>query len=143
MMSASRILRVILSGAAAGFLTLGLGGRAAMSGFAHFTVRPSVWTLGGSLSVAFSGAIAGAAAAVLYLLIGRWFLPRAPAIIRGLAFGALTLLVLSPGIRPPSPLTFALFAPAFLLYGVVFVAMVLRFQKREPTPLALGNAEVP
>ncbi len=142
MSAAGRVLRTLCLGAAAGFLTLGLGGRMAMSGFAHFTGRPSVWTLGGSLSVAFSGAIAGAAAAVLYLLIGRLFLPGAPAIIGGLAFGAFTLLVLSPGIRPPSPITFALFAPAFLLYGVVFVVMVLRFQKREPAPMAQANAEV-
>jgi hypothetical protein len=106
-----------------GFATLGLGGRLAMFGFARQTGRPSIWTLRGTLTVALSGSIAGALAALLFLAVHRWLLPRARPIVRGLAAGALTLLVASPGIRPPWPLTFALFAPAFLAFGVGFVCL--------------------
>ncbi len=35
-------------------------------------------------------------------------------------------LLASPGFRPPRPLVFALFAPAFLAYGVVFLAVWAR-----------------
>ena len=137
-----RVMRLILVGAAVGFVTLGLVGRIAMFGFAEFTDRPTAWTLTGTVNVGLAGAIAGAIAAVLYVLIERWFLPRAPTIVRGLAFGALVFLVASPGIRPPWLLTFALFTPAFLLYGVMFVAIVVRFSKREPVVAAPGNTEV-
>lgn len=140
--SASRVLRTIAVGAAVGFLTLGLLGRLAMFGFAQFTDRPNIVTLRGIVSVGFAGSIAGAIAAVLYLLVGRWLVPRAPTIVRGLAFGALTLLVASPGIRPPWPLTFALFTPAFLAYGVIFMAIMVRFSEDESIGVTQRNAEV-
>ena len=135
-------MRLILVGAVVGFVTLGLAGRFAMYGFAEFTDRPTIWTLTGTLNVGLAGSMAGAIAAILYVLIERWLLPRAPAIVRGLAFGAIVFLVASPGIRPPWLLTFALFTPAFLLYGVMFVAIVVRFWKREPVIVAQSNAEV-
>ncbi|MEO8576374.1 MAG: hypothetical protein ABI556_06735, partial [Gemmatimonadales bacterium] len=106
-----------------GVFTLGLCGRLAMYCFAQFTDRPNIVTLRGVLSVGIAGSIAGIVAAVLYVSVGRWIIPRAPTLVRGIAFGLLTLLVASPGIRPPWPLTFALFTPAFLLYGVIFVAL--------------------
>jgi hypothetical protein len=134
-------LRTVLIGAAVGFLTLGLGGRVAMWAFAEFTDRPNLVTPRGTLMVGFAGAIAGSIAAMLYLLVGRWLVPRASTFLRGLAFGALTLIVASPGIRPPWPLTFALFTPAFLLYGVLFVAAVVRFSRQEPVVMAQRNVE--
>ena len=118
---AARVTRTLAVGGTVGFFTLGLVGRLAMYGFAQFTDRPNIVTLRGVLMVGVAGSIAGLVAAVLYLLVGRWFIPRAPKLLRGAAFGLLTLLVASPGIRPPWPLTFALFAPAFLLYGVGLV----------------------
>lgn len=123
---AARASRILLIGAAVGFLTLGLVGRLAMYGFAQFTGRPDIVTLWGVLSVGVAGSIAGIVAAILYLLISRWFLPRTPTLGRGAAFGLMTLLVASPGIRPPRPLTFALFTPAFLLYGLAFVFLAGR-----------------
>ena len=72
--------------------------------------------------------------AVLSLLYGavgaRWLLPRASAAGRGLVFGALLLAVYSPGIRPPWPLTFALFAPAFLAYGLLLSVLWARWVHR-------------
>ena len=107
-------------GALVGLPTLGLGGRLAMFGFARFTARPSFWTVRGTLTVAISGAVAGSIAALIYLAVDRWLLRRVPSSLRGMVFGALVFGVASPGIRPPWPLTFALFAPAFLAYGVIF-----------------------
>jgi hypothetical protein len=92
-----------------------------MFGFAQLTARVSHWTVGGTLTVIMSGGIAGAVAALLFVVVERWLLPRTGPFVRGLAFGALTLGVASPGIRPPWPRTFALFAPAFLAFGLVFV----------------------
>ena len=126
MSSAARVSRILLIGAAVGFLTLGLFGRLAMYGFAQFTDRPNIVTLRGVLMVGMAGSIAGIVAAILYLLVGRWFLPRTATLVRGAAFGLLALLVASPGIRPPWLLTFALFTPAFLLYGIGFVSLVER-----------------
>ena len=117
----ARIGWAVAVGAAVGFVTLGLGGRLAMFGFAQHTARPSIWTLRGTLTVALSGSLAGALAALLFLAVQRWLLPNARPVVRGLAAGALTLLVAAPGIRPPWPVTFALFAPAFLAFGVGFV----------------------
>lgn len=117
----ARIGQALVLGAAVGFVTLGLGGRLAMFGFAQHTGRPSIWTLRGTLTVALSGSMAGALAALLFLAVQRWLLPNARPLVRGLAAGALTLLVAAPGIRPPWLVTFALFAPAFLAFGVGFV----------------------
>ncbi|HEX2722090.1 MAG TPA: hypothetical protein VHM24_04175 [Gemmatimonadaceae bacterium] len=125
-----RVLAAVTIGAITGFFTLGLGGRLAMFGFAQLTERPNVWTLGGTVNVGFAGSVAGVFAAMLFVLTERWLLPRAGVLMRGAVFGVLTLLVLSPGIRPPWPLTFALFVPAFLAYGTGFVAIWSYWRRR-------------
>jgi hypothetical protein len=109
-------------GALVGLPTLGLGGRLAMFGFARFTARPSIWTVRGTLTVAISGAIAGSIAALMYLAVDRWLLRRTRPPLRGMVFAALVFGIASPGIRPPWTLTFALFAPAFLGFGLLFEA---------------------
>ena len=115
-----RLPRWVALGAAVGAPTLGAGGRLAMYGFARLTERPPLVTLRGSATVVFAGAIAGAVGALLYGgVVARWLLPHAPAAGRGLLFGALLLILYAPGIRPPWPLTFALFTPAFLAYGLL------------------------
>ena len=122
----ARIGTALALGAAVGLPTLGLGGRLAMFGFAHQTARVSHWTARGTMTVALSGAIAGALAGVLFVAVDRWLLPRARPVARGLVFGVVTLGVASPGVRPPWPLTFALFAPAFLTFGLAFVVCSTR-----------------
>ena len=116
-----RLLRQAALGAAVGLPTLGAGGRLAMYGFARLTGRAPLVTVGGVARVLVAGAIAGAVGALLYGAVARWILPRAHPGVRGLAVGALLLLVYSPGIRPPWPLTFALFTPAFVAYGLLLV----------------------
>jgi len=114
----------VLLGAATGALCLGAGGRLVMRLFALATARPTTLSLRGTLTVVTFGAIAGAIGALVLLAVARW-LPGPPW-LRGLVFGALCYLLASPGFRPPRPLVFALFAPAFLGYGLVFVAVWAR-----------------
>ena len=112
-------LVAILAGAATGVVLLGAGGRLAMSLFAIASGRPSAFTFGGSMSVVFSGAIAGAVGGLLLALVHRFL--RGGFWLRGLAFGVLCYLIAVPGFRPPQPLVFGLFAPLFLAYGVATV----------------------
>lgn len=104
-------------GGMAGALCLGAGGRVAMWVFAVATGRPPVVTLGGTLTVVAAGAVAGLLGGIPFGLLALR-LPESLA-WRGLLSGTAWLAVLSPGITPPRPLTFALFAPCFLAYGLL------------------------
>ena len=88
-----------------------------MHAFALATARSAGFTLRGSLNVVFAGAIAGAIGGLLLAVVER-FLPQRPS-LRGVLFATLCYLIATPGFRPPRPLVFALFAPAFFAYGVV------------------------
>jgi hypothetical protein len=87
-----------------------------MSVFAIATGRPSVWTIGGSISVVLSGAIAGSVGGLVLAPAYRFL--RGRLWLRGLAFGVLCYVIAMPGFQPPRLLVFALFAPLFLAYGV-------------------------
>ena len=112
-----RFTTAVLAGAASGALFLGVGGRLAMHAFALATARSAGFTVRGSLNVVFAGAIAGAIGGLLLAVIAR-FLPQ-QRWLRGVLFGVVCYVIATPGFRPPRPLVFVLFAPAFLAYGVV------------------------
>jgi len=126
-MTALRAARTLLLGAATGALFLGAGGRLVMRLFALATAEPGGFSLRGTLHVIFAGAVAGVAGGVLLLATGRFLGARMW--LRGLAFSALCYLVATPGFRPPRPLVFALFAPAFLAYGFALVMLDGRLAK--------------
>ena len=105
-------------GASTGALCLGVGGRLVMHAFALATAGSGRFTLDGSLSVVLAGAIAGAVGGMLLPVIER-FLPKRRW-LRGTLFAAVCYLIATPGFRPPQLLVFALFAPAFLAYGIAF-----------------------
>jgi len=88
-----------------------------MHAFALATARSAGFTVRGSLNVVFAGAIAGAIGGLLLAVIAR-FLPQ-QRWLRGVSFGVVCYVIATPGFRPPRPLVFVLFAPAFLAYGVV------------------------
>jgi len=88
-----------------------------MHAFALATARSAGFTVRGSLNVVFAGAIAGAIGGLLLAVIAR-FLPQ-QRWLRGVLFGVVCYVIATPGSRPPRPLVFVLFAPAFLAYGVV------------------------
>ena len=113
----------ILFGALAGALFLGIGARAAMYVFARATGRPPHITPRGALTVMFFGIAFGTGLGVVRWLVnpflrGRWRL-------HGVSFAAIAYLICSIGMRPPTLLTYSLFAPLFLLYGV-FLEQVLK-----------------
>jgi len=112
-----RFTTAVVAGAATGALFLGVGGRLAMHAFALATARSAGFTVRGSLNVVFAGAIAGAIGGLLLAVIAR-FLPQ-QRWLRGVLFGVVCYVIATPGFRPPRPLVFVLFAPAFLAYGVV------------------------
>src|SRR5437867_4165104 len=112
-----RFTTAILLGAGSGALVLGAGGRLVIHAFALATARSAGVTLRGSLTVVFAGAIAGALGGALRVATDR-FMPKR-LWLRGAVFPAMCYLIAIPGFRPPRPLVFALFAPAFLTYGLV------------------------
>jgi len=113
----NRFTTAVVAGAATGALFLGVGGRLAMHAFALATARSAGFTVRGSLNVVFAGAIAGAIGGLLLAVIAR-FLPQ-QRWLRAVLFGVVCYVIATPGFRPPRPLVFVLFAPAFLAYGVV------------------------
>ena len=113
-----RFATAVVVGAASGALCLGVGGRLAMHAFALATAQSAGFTVRGSLNVVFAGAIAGAIGGLLFAAIERFLTQRLW--LRGVLFGVVCYVIAIPGFRPPQPLVFALFAPAFLVYGVFF-----------------------
>ena len=95
--------------------------------FALATARPAGFSLRGTLNVTLAGAIAGVVGALLLMAVQR-FLPTRlwP---RALVFAVLCYALAIPGFRPPVALVFALFAPAFLAYGVALVFLDRHFRK--------------
>ena len=122
-----RALTALLVGTATGALFLGVGGRVVMRAIALAAGRPPGFSFGGTFSVILSGAIAGFVGGVLLFAAARFV----PALLRfrGLIFGVLCYALATPGFRPPQPLVFALFAPAFLAYGVATVMLYERFTR--------------
>jgi hypothetical protein len=111
-----RFATLLSLGAGTGAVFLGVGGRLVMHAFALATARSGSFTLGGSLNVVLAGAIAGAIGGLLFAMIER-FMPKR-VWLRGVLFAGTCYVIATPGFRPPQPLVFGLFAPAFLGYGV-------------------------
>jgi hypothetical protein len=120
--------RTLLVGVTAGAIALGAGTRLAMRGVAHVENRVPAWTVGGTLQVVMYGALFGLGFALLWALVGR----RLPGgrTVRGLLFGVLAAILVSPGLTPRRVSTFLLFTPCFLLYGI---AMSLFAERTRPT----------
>jgi hypothetical protein len=122
----------LLVGTISGALLLGVGGRLVMRALALASGRPPGFSFGGTFSVVLSGAIAGFVGGLLLFAAARFL----PALLRfrGLSFGLLCYVLATPGFRPPQPLVFALFAPAFLVYGVATVMLYERLTRIERGP---------
>ena len=107
----------IALGALVGAVFLGIGGRIAMRIFALMEGREPGWTLEGSLTVVFMGAVFGTIGGFLLWLGRRWF-KRSPMARGALFWIPLTALFLR-GLSPLTGNSLAAFLPFYLAYGLV------------------------
>ena len=106
-----------LVGIALGVPILGIGGRIAMRVIAHATNVAPGFSLGGTMTVVFMGAVSGAAGGVIYAVLAR-FLPDRAA-VRAVLFGVVLTLLTLRGTSPSTPLTLSLFLPLAWVYGAL------------------------
>jgi hypothetical protein len=104
-----------LMGIALGLPILGIGGRIAMRIIAHATNVAPGFSLGGTMTVVFMGAVNGAAGGLIYAVLAR-FVPNRP-VVRPLLFGVILVSLTLRGLSPASALSVSLFLPLILLYG--------------------------
>jgi hypothetical protein len=104
-----------LLGIVLGLPILGIGGRVAMRVIAHAASNAPSFSLGGTMTVVGLGALSGAAGGLIYALLARVMRDRA--VLRGVIFGIILVLLTLRGTNPFTPLTFGLFLPLMLLYG--------------------------
>lgn len=105
----------ILLGALVGTIVLGVGGRGAMRVFAIATHVPAGFSLGGSMTVVFLGAVSGAAGGA-FLVLSRQLFP-ARRFWRVTLFWGLCLLIALRGLMPVDPLRLAVFMPVIALFA--------------------------
>jgi len=112
-----RALLTVLYGTVLGTLILGVGGRVAMRVIAMATSGTTGFSFGGTMTVVFLGAAAGAVTGVILAVtragLARW--PTAQTVIFWLVLVAITLR----GLRPLDTLRVALFLPLVLLLAVL------------------------
>jgi hypothetical protein len=106
-----------LIGIALGLTILGIGGRIAMRVIAHATYAAPSFSLGGTMTVVFMGAVSGAAGGVIYAVLARVLPDRA--VIRGVMFAVVLTLLTLRGTSPSTSLSLSLFVPLALLYGAL------------------------
>jgi hypothetical protein len=104
-------------GAVVGAVFLGVGGRIAMRIFALLEGRAAGWTVEGSLTVVFMGAVFGTIGGFL-LWLGRRLFQRSPIARAALFWVPLTALFLR-GLSPMTENSLISFVPFYVAYGVV------------------------
>jgi len=128
-------VRILVAGAAAGFLVLGVGGRLAMAAIQVTTTdAPSRWTLGGSVTVILLGAASGLAGAAMALIF-RWIAARLPPAYWWLQYvllSAALVLVTARGLRGTNPVAGWWFYPLVAVYAALMFVIDRRIAGREP-----------
>jgi hypothetical protein len=132
--AARRIVVDLSLGVGLGLLILGLGGRLAMTAFSLLTPLSIGFSLKGTGAVVLTGGLYGLLGGAIAAASGRWLAER-PA-LRGLLLGAVLLAVIVPisfrlrqaGAVAVSPvLSFVLFAPLPVLFGIALARLERRF----------------
>lgn len=134
-------LRTLLVGTALGLLILGVGGRLVMALVAAQTGARPTFTLGGSATVVFLGAVSGAAGALIAIVsraIATRF-ARGAAWAAFMLFGAGLLLVTMRGLRGSPAGAHAYFYGLVVLYGVALALLDARARQ----PAAAGQSQRP
>jgi hypothetical protein len=104
-------------GAVVGAVFMGVGGRIAMRIFALLEGRVAGWTLEGSLTVVFMGAVFGTIGGFL-LWLGRRLFPRSP-LARGAVFWIPLTALFLRGLSPLTENSLVSFVPFYVAYGAV------------------------
>lgn len=124
-------LRALAIGAVVGLVVLGVGGRLAMAAIQIQTTGDSSWSLGGSATVAFLGAVSGLAGAALALLAEAAARKlRAPRWVGHALLAGLLLLVTMRGLRGSPEIATRYFYPLVAVYGVALVLARRRDQSQ-------------
>lgn len=124
----------ILLGSVVGTVILGVGGRVAMRVFAIATNVPGGFSLGGSTTVIFLGAVSGAAGGLL-LVLSRRLLPTRR-FWRTTLFWGLCLAIALRGLQPVDTLRLAVFLPVIALFAAALQVVWCRVY----LPRRYGNA---
>ena len=106
---------ILISATLLGFVILGIGGRLLMRVVAHMEGRAPVFTLEGSVAVAFYGGVAGAFSGLVYYALSR-FIDRPW--LRTATFLVICGLISLRGVSGSLPIPQAMFVALALVYLV-------------------------
>src|SRR5262245_22570262 len=115
-------------GGIAGALVLGVGGRIAMRGVAILQEWTPYFTMAGSMTVVLMGTLAGAAGAVILLIL--WSIPRLPRSGRVALFWVAAILITLRILQPLDRERILTFTPVVVVYGLVQLTGVTRLIRR-------------
>ena len=137
------VVAVLLLGALVGTIVLGVGGRIGMRIFAVLDGVNPGFSLGGSLTVVFLGAVWGVGGGLM-LWLGRRVFPRSP-LLRGLAFWGIWLFLTARVLNPLSWQRVLVFGPLAIIYGGVMYRLwchqiLARAMRRGATSLAVESS---
>jgi hypothetical protein len=127
-----------LLGAGVGLIVLGVGGRIAMRAIALANGTPPGFSIGGTTTVIFLGAVSGVGGGLLYALLHQLVRRR---FVRGALFALALVLLTLLGLRPIQPRALEWFMPLTLVYGAtVDVAFATRYRRRTTDATSDGAA---
>lgn len=109
-----------------GTIVLGIGGRLAMRGIGLVQGRAPGFTIGGTTTVVFLGAVCGVIGSLIFA--GTRALVPGNRIIRGMLFWLILVLITLRGLSPLDVPKLAFFLPLILGYGTLLTAAWCRFR---------------
>ena len=113
-------------GLAIGTIVLGIGGRLAMRGIALVQGRAPGFTIGGTTTVVFVGAVCGVIGSLIFA--GTRALVPGNRIVRGMLFWLILVLITLRGLSPLDVPKLSFFLPLILGYGTLLTATWCRFR---------------
>jgi len=113
-------------GLAIGTIVLGIGGRLAMRGIALVQGQAPGFTIGGTTTVVFLGAVCGLVGSLIFA--GLRALMPGSRIVRGTLFWAILVLLTLRGLSPLDVPKLAFFLPLVIGYGTLLTVAWCRFR---------------
>ena len=113
-------------GLAIGTIVLGIGGRLAMRGIALVQGRAPGFTIGGTTTVVFLGAVCGLVGCLIF--VGLRALLPGNRLVRGVLFWVILVLITLRGLHPLDVPKLAFFLPLVIGYGALVTVIWCRFR---------------